>query len=392
MASSRVPLPFRCPQSKRFALFPLEDEASWRLYKQHFASLWTAEELDLAHDRFDLLTDGEQHFLKSTLAFFAWGDIVVNENLLSRFSVEVELPEMRAFYCFQAAMENVHSETYNLLIDHYVHGAERDALRNAIVAWPASERKAAWMMTYLRSDAPFAERLVAFACVEGIFFSGAFCSIFYFKKRADLQMPGLTFSNELISRDEGLHCDFAVHLHSLLWEHGTDVAAAQLDTALRRRDEHPDNAVLDPTVVVGTHDATAVRRGVDAAYPHAGALFLDTAARDVEASFACSAARVAQIVRDAVAVEHEYVTSALPVSLIGINADSMRDYVCFVADRLLVALGFPKEYGVANPFDWMELISLQGKTNFFERRVGEYQKSGVMTGGEDRAFCTDAEF
>ena len=287
----------------RFVLFPLVDPAVWKEYKKHEASFWTAEEIDLAHDGpdWDKLQPNEQHFLKHVLAFFAASDGIVNENLAGRFETEVKLPEARCFYGFQKMMENVHSETYGLLIEQYVKDlTERDTLLNAIKTMPAIKRKADWALAYAQSDAPFCERLVAFAIVEGVFFSGSFCAIFWLKKRG--LMPGLTFSNELISRDEGLHCDFACLLHSKLRK-------------------------------------------------------------------PASQERIHEIMKSAVEAEIAFVCDALPCDLIGMNRDLMKQYIQFVADRLLVELGVSKMYDVENPFDWMQLISLQGKTNFFERRA-----------------------
>lgn len=269
------------------------------------------------------LTADEKFFVSHVLAFFAASDGIVNENLCERFASEVQLPEARCFYGFQIAMENIHAETYSLLIDTYIKDTvEKERLFNALETVPCVRKKADWALKWITESSRFAERLVAFATVEGIFFSGSFCAIFWLKKRG--LMPGLTFSNELISRDEGLHCDFACLLFSQL--------------------ERPPP-------------------------PH----------------------RVRQIIMEAVEIEREFVTSALPVSLIGMNAAQMTQYVEFVADRLLRELGCPAHYGATNPFDWMDLISMQGKTNFFERRVGEYQKAGVM-GSADKTFSTDADF
>lgn len=296
------------------------------MYKQAMASFWTVEEVDLSHDMDDWasLTEGEQRFLSHVLAFFAASDGIVNENLCERFSSEVQVPEVRCFYGFQVAMENVHSEMYGLLIDAYISDpSEKHRLLGAIETVPCVRKKAEWALRWISDSRSFAERLVAFAVVEGVFFSGSFCAIFWMKKRG--KMPGLTFSNELISRDEGMHCDFACLLYSML-EH-------QLATET-----------------------------------------------------------VHAIVSDAVACEKEFVTEALPVGLIGINADLMSQYIEFVADRLLLALGHPKLYLATNPFDWMELISLQGKTNFFERRVGEYQKAGVMASLDGQSEAGGLQF
>jgi ribonucleoside-diphosphate reductase beta chain len=311
---------------KRFVLFPIQHPEIWKMYKQAEASFWTAEEIDLAPDLKDWerLSSDEQHFVKHVLAFFAASDGIVNENLAERFLSEVQVPEARCFYGFQIAIENIHSETYSLLIDTYIKDSiEKDRLFNAIDTVPCVTKKAEWAMKWISGDASFAERLVAFAAVEGIFFSGSFCSIFWLKKRG--LMPGLTFSNELISRDEGLHCDFACLLYSML------------------------NNKMEEW-------------------------------------------RIRAIITEAVAIEKEFILDALPVSLIGMNAKLMSEYIEFVADRLLVALGYSKAYGTANPFPWMDLISLQGKTNFFEKRVAEYQKAGVMNKKEDQVFTLDEDF
>ena len=311
----------------RFVLFPIEYDDIWEMYKQEEASFWTAEEIDLAEDLSDWnkLNDDERHFIKHVLAFFAASDGIVNENLAMRFSNEVQVPEARCFYGFQIAMENIHSETYSLLIDTYIKDTEeKDYLFHAVEHVPCVGKKADWALRWIGSQNSFAERLIAFAAVEGIFFSGSFCSIFWLKKRG--LMPGLTFSNELISRDEGLHVDFACLLYS----------------------RHLRNKLPDETIV--------------------------------------------EIISSAVELEKEFVTDALPVSLIGMNADLMTQYIEFVADRLLNALGCDKIYNSENPFDWMELISLQGKTNFFEKRVAEYQKSGVMSDRESQSFSLDHDF
>lgn len=310
----------------RFVLFPIKHNDIWQMYKQAEASFWTAEEIDLGSDMTDWvkLNEGEQHFIKHVLAFFAASDGIVNENLAEQFLKEVQVPEARCFYGFQIAIENIHSETYSLLIDTYIKDPiEKDKLFHAIDTVPAVQKKASWALRWINNENSFAERLVAFAAVEGIFFSGSFCSIFWLKKRG--LMPGLSFSNELISRDEGLHCDFACLLYGQL---------------------------------------------------------LNKLSED----------RIREIICDAVAIEKEFISEALPVSLIGMNADMMKQYIEFVADRLLVALGYSKVYHATNPFPWMELISLQGKTNFFEKRVAEYQKAGVMTKKDDQAFSLDEDF
>ncbi len=313
----------------RFVIFPIQHNDIWQYYKQHEAAFWTAEEIDLHADLVDWndkLNDDERYFIKHILAFFAASDGIVNENLAENFVHEVQYPEARFFYGFQIAMENIHSETYSLLIDTYIKDPlEKDHLLHAIETVDCVKKKAEWALRWI-SKGSFAERLVAFAAVEGIFFSGSFCSIFWLKKRG--LMPGLTFSNELISRDEGLHCDFACLLYN----------------------KHMVNKLNKKTVE--------------------------------------------KIIRDAVEIEKEFVTDALPVNLIGMNAKLMQQYIEFVADRLLVELGNEKIYNATNPFDFMEMISLQGKTNFFEKRVGEYQKAGVLNKGDknDAKFTLDADF
>jgi len=322
--------PLLMENPRRWVLFPIQYPAFYEMYKKHEASFWTAEEIDLAQDNrdWDTLAEGEQHFIKSVLAFFAASDGIVLENLSSRFSTEIQVPEARAFYGFQMAMENIHSETYSLLIEQYVKDpVEKEKIFDAIHTMPAIKEKAEWAVTWMQGTNCFAERIVAFAAVEGVLFSGSFCAIYWLKKRG--LMPGLTFSNELISRDEGLHAEFACLVYSML--------------------QHK----LPDEVVHG-------------------------------------------IIRGAVNVERKFICESLPCDLIGMNSELMTRYIEFVADRLLVALGHPKLFGSSNPFDWMELISLQGKTNFFEKRVGEYQKAGVMNsvGGEQDAsrFALDADF
>ncbi|EGB06310.1 hypothetical protein AURANDRAFT_65685 [Aureococcus anophagefferens] len=312
----------------RFVLFPIEHDDVWQMYKKAEASFWTAEEIDLCHDIKDWdqkLNDKERHFIKHVLAFFAASDGIVNENLAQNFATEVQWAEARCFYGFQIAIENIHSEVYSLLIDTYIRDAkEKHECLTAIDTMPCVTKKAQWALRWCDPDrASFAERIIAFAAVEGIFFSGSFCAVFWLKKRG--LMPGLSFSNELISRDEGMHCDFACLLYSKL------------------RNKLP----------VETINA---------------------------------------LIGDAVTIEKEFVVSALPVELIGMNSRTMCQYIEFCADRLLLALGCPKLYEATNPFDWMELISLQGKTNFFEKRVGEYAKSGVGVTKEEAAFSTDVDF
>ena len=305
--------PLLDPNPNRFCIFPIQHDGIWRFYKKALASIWTADEIDLSMDKWDDLTKDEQHFIKYILAFFATSDGVVNENLALRFMGEVQLPEARSFYGFQIAMENIHGETYSLLLDNYIRDREeRNTLFNAIQTIPCIKKKADWALQWIHSESQFAKRLIAFAAVEGIFFSGSFCAIFWLKKRG--LMPGLSFSNELISRDEGLHCDFACYLYSSLL---------------------PENERLQSPEVY-------------------------------------------EIIKGAVDIEKEFICEALPVSLIGMNKDLMRDYIEFCADRLLVNLGTEKIYNTPNPFPWMESISLQGKTNFFEKRVSDYQKAGVM--------------
>jgi ribonucleoside-diphosphate reductase beta chain len=293
----------------RFVMFPLKYHDIWEMYKTAEHSFWTAEEIDLAQDLTDWnekLNDDERHFIKMVLAFFAASDGIVNENLAENFLKEVQYPEAKSFYGFQIAMENVHSETYSLLIDTYIKDSvEKDKLFHAIDNFPSIMKKAEWALKWINSES-FAERLIAFAAVEGIFFSGSFCSIFWLKKRG--LMPGLTFSNELISRDEGLHCQFATLLHN----------------------RYVQNKV--------------------------------------------SPERIQEIITSAVEIEKEFITESLPVSLIGMNSKLMEQYIQFTADFWLQALGCKKVYNVENPFDFMDMISLQGKTNFFEKRVAEYQK------------------
>lgn len=316
--------PMLAPSLKRFTVYPIEHSDLWDMYKKAQASNWTAEEIDLTTDEDDwkTLSDDERHFLSYVLAFFAASDGIVNENIAMRFTCEVQWSEARSFYAAQIAIESVHSEVYSLLIDTLVKDrAEQSMLFNAIESISCIRDKAVWAMRWMSSTASFAERLVAFAAVEGIFFSGSFASIFWMKKRG--LMPGLSFANELISRDEGLHCDFACLLYSKL-------------------------------------------------------------------KFPLEQTRVHAILEEAVACEVAFLTQALPVRLIGMNADQMRQYIEFVADRLAKCLSCDAMFGTSNPFDWMELISLEGKTNFFEKRVGEYKKAAINNAREPIAF--DAEF
>ena len=310
----------------RFVLFPIKHDDIWAYYKKSEASFWTAEEIDLSQDLTDWekLNDNERHFVKHVLAFFAASDGIVNENLAENFVSEVQYTEAKFFYGFQIMVENIHSETYSLLIDTYIKDVkEKDYLFNAIENMDCVKKKADWALRWI-DNGSFQERLIAFAAVEGIFFSGSFCSIFWLKKRG--LMPGLSFSNELISRDEGMHCDFACLLYN----------------------DHVQNKLTEETIT--------------------------------------------GIIKDAVEIEKEFVTDSLPVKLIGMNSDLMCQYIEFVADRLLGALKCEKIFNVENPFPWMDLISLQGKTNFFEKRVGDYQKSGVMSDRDKQVFSLDEDF
>lgn len=310
---------------ERFVLFPIKYHKIWEMYKKAEQSFWTAEEIDLSGDQkdWDKMSNDERFFIKHVLAFFAASDGIVNENLAVNFMNEVQLPEARCFYGFQIMMENIHSEMYSLLIDTYIKDTtEKNYLFNAMETVPCVQKKAEWALRWI-GDGTFAERLIAFAAVEGIFFSGSFCSIFWLKKRG--LMPGLCSSNEFISRDEGMHCDFACLLYGML------------DTKLSQEQVH-------------------------------------------------------KVIRDAVSIEHEFVSDALPVSLIGMNAKLMCQYIEFVADRLLASLGYDKIYDSQNPFDFMEMISLQGKTNFFEKRVSEYKKAGINNNKEEQAIKFDEDF
>merc|ERR1711975_95656 len=322
--------PILMENPRRFVMFPIQYPQVWEMNKKHEASFWTAEEVDLSQDNkdWDNLTEKERYFIKHVLAFFAASDGIVAENLLEQFSTELQIPEARAFYGFQIAMENIHSETYSLLIEQYIRDPEeKDRVFDAMHTMPPVQEKAEWALSWMNKNNSFAERIIAFAAVEGILFSGSFCAIYWLKKRG--LMPGLTFSNELISRDEGLHAEFACLIYGML------------------QNKLPDDAVHD-------------------------------------------------IIRGAVTVERKFICEALSCDLIGMNKELMSRYIEFVADRLLVALGHPKLYQATNPFDWMELISLQGKTNFFEKRVGEYQKAGVMASAADGAdgpgFALDVDF
>lgn len=319
--------PILAENPDRFVLFPIKYSTIWEWYKKSVASFWTAEEVDLTQDLHDWehkLTDNDRNFIKHVLAFFAASDGIVNENLVLNFMREVQIPEARCFYGFQIAIENIHSEMYSLLIDTYIKDPkEKDYLFHALKNLDCVSKKGNWALRWIDNAPTFAHRLIAFAAVEGIFFSGSFCAIYWVKKRG--LMPGLTFSNELISRDEGMHCDFACLLYSMM------------------QNKLPQ-------------------------------------------------AEIHAIITEAVEFEKEFVTDALPVSLIGMNAEMMSQYIEFVADRLLVSLGCDKVYQATNPFPWMDMISIQGKTNFFEKRVGDYQKAGVMSKREEQVFSTEADF
>jgi len=318
--------PILVENKNRFVLFPIQNADIWEMYKQAEASFWTAEEIDLSADLRDWekLNDGERHFVSHILAFFAASDGIVNENLAENFLKEVQLPEAKCFYGFQIMMENIHSETYSLLIDTYIKDpVEKDRLFHALDTIDCVKKKGEWALKWINSDS-FVERIVAFAAVEGIFFSGSFCSIFWLKKRG--LMPGLSFSNQLISRDEGLHCDFACLLYT-----------RYLKNKLSQE-------------------------------------------------------RIYEIILEAVTIEKEFITEALPVALIGMNAKLMSQYIEFVADFWLSELGYEKYFNAENPFDFMDLISLRGKTNFFENRVAEYQKAGVGSGKDSHTFTTGEDF
>lgn len=327
LSGQHLPEPILTVHPNRFVLFPIQHQDVWEMYKQAEACFWTAEEIDLASDMNDWkrLSDNEKHFVSHILAFFAASDGIVNENLAANFATEVQIAEARCFYGFQIAVENIHSETYSLLIDTYVRDPkEKNHLLNAIETVPCVAKKANWALQWCDADnASFAERCVAFAAVEGIFFSGSFCAIFWLKKRG--LMPGLCFSNELISRDEGLHCDFACLLYKKLV-----------------------NKISEE--------------------------------------------RIVELITSAVEIEQEFISDALPVELIGMNSGLMREYIEFCADRLLGSLGCSRHYNTVNPFEWMDMISLQGKTNFFEKRVGEYAKSGVGVDASKQVFDLDADF
>jgi len=311
---------------RNYTIFPIQHDDIWTYYKKAMANFWTPEEVDLSkdYDDFVKLTDNERHFIEHILAFFAGSDGIVNENLVERFCSEVKLPEAQFFYGFQIAMENIHSETYSLLIDTYIKNPIKKAkLFNAITTIPSIKKKADWAIRWIGDESSFGERCIAFAAVEGIFFSGAFCSIFWLKKRG--LMPGLCQSNELISRDEGMHTEFAVLMYKYL------------------RNKPSEERVLE-------------------------------------------------IIREAVVIETEFITDSLSCKLIGMNSELMTQYIQYVADRLLQMLNIDKIYNATNPFDWMELISVQGKTNFFEKRVGEYSNVANPEANSNHEFALDEEF
>jgi ribonucleoside-diphosphate reductase subunit M2 len=316
--------PLLIPDDNRFVMFPIKYDDIWAMYKKQIDCFWRAEEIDLSKDLDDWakLNADEKHFISMILAFFAASDGIVLENLAQRFMSDVQISEARAFYGFQIAMENVHSESYSLLIDTYIKDKEqKHKLFNAINNYPCIKKKSDWAQKWINDNrSSFATRLVAFACIEGIFFSGSFCSIFWLKKRG--LMPGLTFSNELISRDEALHCEFAILLYSKLEK---KVAKAKI------------------------HD----------------------------------------IIKECVEIEIEFICEALPCKLIGMNSELMSQYIQFVADRLCVQLGYPKIYNVANPFAFMEMISLESKTNFFERVVSDYALANVTKTDTDFDFTDE---
>jgi len=311
--------------TNRYVMFPIQDQEIWQMYKKQIDCFWRAEEIDLSKDvvQWEKLDEKEKYFISMILAFFAASDGIVLENLAARFMGEVQLSEARAFYGFQIAMENIHSETYSLLIDTYIKDREeKETLFKAIDNFPCIKKKADWAIKWINDKrSSFATRLIAFACIEGIFFSGAFCSIFWLKKRGI--MPGLTFSNELISRDEALHTEFAILLYSKL-------------------------------------------------------------------SKKVSKSRINEILKEAVEIEKEFICDALPCRLIGMNSDLMCQYIEFVADRLSLQLGNDKIYNAKNPFDFMEMISIEGKTNFFEKRVAEYSLADKTK--DDDVFDMDAVF
>ena len=325
---ARLSDPLTTADNSRFVLFPIRHDDLWQAFKDHLSLMWTAEEIDLSKDQQDWrkLSKDEQHFISHVLAFFAASDGIVNENLAARFYHEISAPEARAYYSMQMLIETIHSETYSLLIDTYITDpAERDHLLRAVETVPIVGEKARWALRWLEASRPLAERLVAFACVEGIFFSSSFCSVYWLKDMKRGSLPGLCFSNELIARDEGMHTDFAIMMHGKLQER-------------------------------------------------------------------CSPERIEAIVREAVEIECRFAGEALPVSLIGMNAGSMQEYIRFVADRLLAQFGGTPIYGAACPFPFMERIALQNKTNFHEKKVAEYRRAGVGVSIDEQRIAFDTEF
>jgi len=313
-------------EQNRYVIFPIQHDDIWKMYKKAMANFWTPEELDLSkdYDDFMKLSDNERYFIENVLAFFAASDGIVNENLVERFCNEVKVLEAKFFYGFQIAIENIHSETYSLLIDTLIKDKpKKEKLLNAIETIPSVKKKADWALKWIGDTSSFGERCIAFAAVEGIFFSGSFCSIFWLKKRG--LMPGLCHSNELISRDEGMHTEFAILMHSYLQNKPSEE-------------------------------------------------------------------RIKEIIMDAVSIEKEFITESLPCSLIGMNSELMKQYIEFVADRLLQMLNIDKVYNSSNPFDWMEMISVQGKTNFFEKRVGEYSNIANPEMESKHEFNLDDDF
>lgn len=305
----------------RFTLFPIKNQEIWKMYKKQISSFWTPEEIDLSKDKTDWekITEEEQFFISRILAFFVSADGIVGENLAKRFYSEIEIPEIRCFYGFQLAMENIHAETYSLLLDTFVkNDSEKDFLFQSLQTIETIRKKALWTLKWIESNSSFIERLIAFAIVEGVFFSGSFCSIFWFKKRG--LFPGLSYSNELISRDESLHCEFACLLYKLITTNRLQL-----------------NTIADMSH--GIQEET-----------------------------------IREMITQAVEIEKEFIDFILPKQIMDMNAGLMKEYIEFVSDRLLLNLGFQKVFNSKNPFEWMELISLEGKTNFFERRVSEYQK------------------
>jgi ribonucleotide reductase beta subunit family protein with ferritin-like domain len=332
--STRISNSEKLSDTERFCLFPIRYQEVWKMYKKQVASFWTSDEIDLSRDKTDWqrISDEERFFISRILAFFVSADGIVGENLATMFFSDTQIPEIRCFYGFQLAMENIHAETYSLLLDTLITDeSEKLLLLNSIQSIDPIRKKANWTLKWIDNNSSFIERLIAFAIVEGVFFSGSFCSIFWFKKRG--LFPGLSFSNELISRDESLHCEFACLLYKLISTNEIDVKKIR-----------------------GIKNNTIPKQTVD------------------------------QIITEAVDIEKEFIDYILPKQILDINAKLMKQYIEFVADRLLLNLGFQKIFYSENPFQWMEMISLEGKTNFFERRVSEYQKSLDKLEASDSVF------